>query len=282
MTYNAPPLCRKRKIHCTNIVQWIFCNGYSPIVRNSLPTAVTAAFSLFWYPLQSEVLKKSKETADQAVNDAIVPGVMNTLFDDVQMHPEGHLLDVKGSNIPLQTYSYLNSSGNICFRYQGHPAELCSITLTDVNDYIDENNDMRQTNEQEIYRGQWMCCELGETFPTGFTFWPRGKLDKIFRTKTIKTGYEAFDKRFNLSCDNEEWVMYFLNQDRIARILELTQTAFGEFAVCLHGDGKLDLAVHSGHHFFEVGRDRNNPEALKQRYTRELKWCRDMLDVFIS
>ena len=154
--------------------------------------------------------------------------------------------------------------------------------LTEVNDYIDENNDMRQTNEQEIYRGQWMCCELGETFPTGFTFWPRGKLDKIFRTKTIKTGYEAFDKRFNLSCDNEEWVMYFLNQDRMARILELTQTAFGEFAVCLHGDGKVDLAVHSGHHFFEVGRDRNNPEALKQRYSRELKWCRDMLDVFIS
>ena len=36
------------------------------------------------------VLKKSKETADQAVNDAIVPGVMNALFDDVQMHPEGH------------------------------------------------------------------------------------------------------------------------------------------------------------------------------------------------
>ena len=31
------------------------------------------------------VLKKSKETADQAVNDAIVPGVMNALFDDVQM-----------------------------------------------------------------------------------------------------------------------------------------------------------------------------------------------------
>ena len=81
---------------------------------------------------------------------------------------------------------------------------------------------------------------------------------------------------------DQSYVLYFLNQDRMARILELTQTAFGEFAVCLHGDGKLDLAVHSGHHFFEVGRDRNNPEALKQRYTRELKWCRDMLDVFIS
>lgn len=110
------------------------------------------------------VLKKSKETADQAVNDAIVPGVMYALFDDVQMHPEGYLLDVKGSNIPLQTYSYLNSSGNICFRYQGHPAELCSITLTDVNDYIDENNDMRQTNEQEIYRGSGCAVNLGRHF----------------------------------------------------------------------------------------------------------------------
>ena len=75
-----------------------------------------------------------------------------------------------------------------------------------------------------------MCCELGETFPTGFTFWPRGKLDKIFRTKTIKTGYEDFDKRFNLSCDNEEWVLSFLNQGRLARIPELTPTAFG---VCM-------------------------------------------------
>ena len=28
--------------------------------------------------------------------------------------------------------------------------------------------------------------------------------------------------------------------------------------------------------------DRLGPEALKQRYTRELKWCRDMLDAFIS
>lgn len=134
------------------------------------------------------VLKKSKETADQAVNDAIVPGVMNTLFDDVQMHPEGHLLDVKGSNIPLQTYSYLNSSGNICFRYQEHPAELCSITLTEVNDYIDENNDMRQTNEQEIYRGQWMCCELGETFPTGFTFWREANWIKSSGQKRLKPG----------------------------------------------------------------------------------------------
>ena len=64
------------------------------------------------------VLKKSKETADQAVNDAIVPGVMNALFDDVQMHPEGHLLDVKGSNIPRQyLFSLSGTSGRVVQYY---------------------------------------------------------------------------------------------------------------------------------------------------------------------
>lgn len=62
-----------------------------------------------------QFLKKSKETADQAVNDAIVPGVMNTLFDDVQMHPEGHLLDVKGSNIPRKHIAILTATAIFVF-----------------------------------------------------------------------------------------------------------------------------------------------------------------------
>lgn len=61
------------------------------------------------------VLKKSKETADQAVNDAIVPGVMNALFDDVQMHPEGHLLDVKGSNIRCKHIAILTAAAIFVF-----------------------------------------------------------------------------------------------------------------------------------------------------------------------
>ena len=96
-------------------VQWIFLflqsGGALYVICN-----YWADYCCLYYSFS---LKKSKETADRAVNDAIVPGVMNALFDDVQMHPEGHLLDVKGSNIPLQTYSHLDSSGNILFSLSG-------------------------------------------------------------------------------------------------------------------------------------------------------------------
>lgn len=55
---------------------------------------------------------------------------------------------------------------------------------------------------------------------------------------------------------------------------------FGDFSVSLHSDGALYLAVHSGRGFFDVGKGKEPPDALRRRFTRELKWCTDMIDVF--
>ena len=100
---------------------------------------------------------------------------------------------------------------------------MCSLTLTDVNDYIDENNDMRQTMSRRFSGDSGCAVELGETFSYRFYILAeRQNWIKSSRTKRIKTGMASFDKRDLISsCDNEEWVMYFLNQDRMARILEL-------------------------------------------------------------
>lgn len=64
------------------------------------------------------------------------------------------------------------------------------------------------------------------------------------------------------------------------RILALTNSAFGDFSVSLLSDGTLYLAVHSGRGFFDVGKGKEPPDALRRRFTRELKWCTDMIDVF--
>ena len=102
----------------------------------------------------------------------------------------------------------------------------------------------------------------------------------LFRAKTIKTDYEDFNKHFNLSCDDADWALRFLSPSRMERILALTNTAFGDFSVSLHADGTLYIAVHSGRGFFDVGKGKEPPDALRRRFTRELKWCTDMIDVF--
>ena len=64
-------------------------------------------------------------------------------------------------------------------------------------------------------------------------------------------------------------------------VLNVTALAdFGDFSGSLHSDGTLYLAVHSGRGFFDVGKGKEPPDALRRRFTRELKWYTDMIDVF--
>ena len=60
----------------------------------------------------------------------------------------------------------------------------------------------------------------------------------------------------------------------------LADRADGGVSVCLQSGGKLYIAVQSGHGFFDLGKGREDAEALRGRFTRELRWYTDMIDVF--
>ena len=223
---------------------------------------------------------KSKDKANRQAFDAIVPDIVGTAFENVQMNPSPHLLDAKDTNIPLPSHTYCSGSGYVRGTYRGLTTELCTVKLTDVSEFQREETGQWEKNEQEVYTGQWMLCELSREFPTWLTIWPRDKLDKLFNARTIKTGNEAFDKRFNLSSDDAQEALRILNPSRMERIMTLADASSGKFAVNLNSDGRLYIAVHSGHGFFDIGKGRENPEQLRQRFIRELKLFTDMVDVF--
>ena len=223
---------------------------------------------------------KSKGNANQQTFEAIAPDIVGAAFENVQMNLTPHLLDAEDTNIPLPGHTYCSGSGYVRGIYQGLTTELCTVRLTEVSEVQREETGLWEKNEQEVYTGQWMLCELGQEFPTWLTIWPRDRLDKLLRAKTIKTGNETFDKRFNLSSDDEAAALRILNPDRIERIMALEDSSFGRFAVNLNRDGRLYLAVHSGHGFFDIGKGHENPTQLRQRFARELKWFTDMIDAF--
>lgn len=223
---------------------------------------------------------KSKDKASKQTFGTIVPDIINAAFENVQMNPTPHLLEVKDTNIPLPGHSYCSGSGYARGTYQRLTTELCTVRLTDVSEFRREESGQWEKNEQEIYTGQWMLCELSREFPTWLTIWPRDKMDKLFSARTIKTGNETFDKKFNLSSDDAQEVLRILNPGRIERIMKLADTSFGKFAVNLGSDGKLYIAVHSGQAFFDLRKNRETPEQLRQRFTRELRWFTDMIDAF--
>ncbi len=222
---------------------------------------------------------KSKGSADRQVYDTIVPDVVNAVFDNVQMAPTPHLLDAKDTNIPLPDHTHYSGSGYVRGTYQGLTAELCTVRLTDVKEFQREETGLWEKNEQEVYTGQWMLCQLDREFPTWLTIWPRDRLDKLFNSRTIKTENEDFNKKFNLSSDDEQTALRILNSSRIERLMKLAETS-GKFAVNLNTDGRLYIAAHCDRGFFDAGKGREKPEQLRQRFGNELKWFTDMIDVF--
>ena len=225
---------------------------------------------------------KSKDRAGQQTFDAIAPDIVGAALENVQMSPTPHLLDAEDTNIPLPSHTHCSGSGYVRGTYRGLTTELCTVRLTEVSEVQREETGLWEKNEQPVYTGQWMLCELGQEFPTWLTIWPRERLDKLFSAKTIKTGSEVFDKRFNLSSDDAQAALRLLTPGRIEQILALADSSFGKFAVNLNRDGRLYLAVHSGRGFFDIGKGRETPEQLRQRFARELRWFTDMIDTFRS
>ena len=223
---------------------------------------------------------KSKDKASQQTFDAIAPDIVSASLENVQMNPTPHLLDAKDTNIPLPSHTHCSGSGYVRGTYQGLTTELCTVRLTEVSEVQREETGMWEKNEREVYTGQWILCELGQEFQTWLTIWPRDKMDKLFNARTIKTGNEMFDKRFNLSSDDEAATLRILTPGRMERILTLADSSIGKFAVNLNPDGRLYLAVHSGRGFFDIGKGRETPEQLRQRFARELRWFTDMIDAF--
>jgi len=56
---------------------------------------------------------KSRGETSQQVFDAIVPDIVSMIFENVQINPAPHLLDVKDTNIPLPNHSYCSGSGYV-------------------------------------------------------------------------------------------------------------------------------------------------------------------------
>ena len=232
--------------------------------------------------LGQAVQSRSKEQAGQQTFDAMAPGIAGTVLENVQMNPTPPLLNAEDTDIPLPRHTYCSGSGYIRGVYRGSTTELCTIKLTEEDEFLREETGLWEKNERDVYTGQWLLCQLNREFPTWLTIWSRGTLDKLSGGKTIKTGSEAFDKRFLLTGGDEAAVLRILTPNRLERLLALSDASFGKFAVNLDPDGRLYLAVHSGRGFFQIGKGRENPAQLRERFVRELTWFTDMIDVFRS
>lgn len=181
--------------------------------------------------------------------------VVHEFFEDVKMNPESHILNVSDTNISLPKHDYCSGSEYVQGKYKGLDVGFCTIKLTDVTEVLRDETGLWEKNENTVYTGEWMLCKLDQKFNTWLTIYPRSLLDK----QSIKTGNEAFDKKFNLTCGDEKLAFEILDSNRLERIMALSNH---KFSINLNEDGRLYIAAHSF------------------KNMNDLKWFVDMIDVF--
>ena len=188
-------------------------------------------------------------------DDELNMNVVHEFFEDVKMNPDTHMLNVSDTNIPLPKHDYCSGSGYVQGKYKGLDVEFCTIKLTDVTEVLRDETGLWEKNENTVYTGEWMLCNLDQRFNTWLTIYPCSLLDK----QSIKTGNEAFDKKFNLTCGDEKLALEILDSNRLERIMALSNH---KFSINLNEDGRLYIAAHSF------------------KNMNDLKWFVDMIDVF--
>lgn len=181
--------------------------------------------------------------------------VVHEFFEDIKINPESHILNVSDTNIPLPKHDYCSGSGYVQGKYRGLDVEFCTIKLTDVTEVLRDETGLWEKNENTVYTGEWMLCNLNQRFKPWLTIYPRNVLDK----QSIKTGNEAFDKKFNVTCGDEKLALEILDSNRLEKIIALSNR---KFSINLNEDGRLYIAVHNF------------------KNMNDLKWFVDMIDVF--
>ena len=249
------------------------------ILGTSIPLIV---FGVVIAGIGAKMQEKTQDDARQSLNDTVIQDALDAAFENAVLKPTAHFSQktIEESGIPLPSYNYGPEGGNFVEAlYRGKKVELSNIRLLDRGQLQREETGQMEECETVAYEGQWLRCELGVSLPSDIKIYPRGKLDKILRTATIKTENKEFDSRYNLVSDDEASALCFFDPKRIEQFLTLANTSGGALSVSALRGGTLFLAV-SSRSFFDPGKYKETAGALRERFTRELRWFTDMIDVF--
>lgn len=109
------------------------------------------------------------------------------------------------------------------------------------------------------------------------TFTPRGRLGQLVRGASVQNSMDGFEQQFKLMADDDTALKACLTEEKCRKLLALAGTAEGGFSRSLHRDGTLYFAVENNKGLFKGS---GSDDVLREKFTRQLKWCTDVMDAF--
>ena len=177
-----------------------------------------------------------------------------------------------------QDFHYVDGCDKVTAKYRGVEVLLGNVRLMQTDTYREEETGMERSTEKEVWQGLMLTCKVGHAFPVGLAITPRGKVDGLLRYADVKTGNEAFDKRFTVKTDNADAALLTLTPRMQEKILAAANASPGAFFVTFCCDGRVSMAVRTGRNFFVPEKHTNDTQAVRKNLQENLRRMLDIID----
>ncbi len=214
------------------------------------------------------------------IGSEIVDGIVKEVLDNAAYVAAGHLSDeLISSSYMVFPFTYEKTGGDdaVIGEYKGLHLKLSDVVLSRSVETDDG------TEDQTVFKGQWLVCDLGRELPGKVQVSQITKgMPKSIVNQRILTANEAFNDRFVVTANNPGEAFQILTPQLMDACLDLAGRKSGSVYMSFLRDGKVHVAVNSGTEFFELGKNKGDPEKLRQIFLDQLHWYTDIVDRLLA
>ena len=219
---------------------------------------------------------KASGAIKKLLSDNIISGVLKeALGDAVEYNPWGTINP--GSMVFPFDYNCANGSDHIKVVYHGVNVELGDIELIDESEVTDEEGRTEKTRNTQ-FKGQWLTCDFGKELAGEVYISERTKKTRKSLKSDVTMDNEQFAKRFCARANDPQEAYYILTPHMMEYITSMADKSGGTVYLSFLRNGKMHVAVQTGHDFFELGKTNTDVETLRQKFLGELRWFTDIVD----
>ena len=222
-------------------------------------------------------VEKNNSKLKKLLSDDVVSSVLKEALGDTVVYSPLGTINPGPMVFPF-SYNCVEGSDHIKAVYHGLNIELGDISLIDESEFTD--NETGQTEKQSLlyFKGQWLTCDFGKELAGEVYISERAQKKRRGMKSDVSMDNEQFDTRFCVRANNPQEAFYILTPHMMEYITAMADKSGGLVYMSFLRNGKMHVAVQTGHDFFELGKTNTDAETLRQKFLGELRWFTDIVD----
>lgn len=235
----------------------------------------------------SSAISKAKSEVKDKLSKSVIPEVLSSVFDGVQYDPDGRISDdvIHGTHMffPFH-FTDIDGSDLIRGSYRGVNIEMSDITLTEVREYTetdDDGNTETHTQTSVHFTGQWLTCDFHKQLSADLCVFESNR--RMRPRDLIETENEAFNQKYGVSCSSPHDAFYVLTPHMMEYIMTMDERAGGNTYLRFLKEGRVHVAVNSGRNHFEPDNlEDAGLDALRHKFRNEVQYVVDLIDALLK